>query len=104
MSTTADDRGQARREERDNEQPGHPVDRAMRSAVGRESTTFGFSIMVTVGFGVLQSRQGTPTIGDLFLYAIGAVSRSACWRRGCRAASGDPCPSTTRRSSPRARR
>jgi ABC-type arginine/histidine transport system permease subunit len=45
----------------------------MRSAVGRESTTFGFSIMVTVGFGVLQGQQGTPSTGDLFLYAIGAV-------------------------------
>jgi len=57
----------------DGEKPQNPLDRALRSAVGREATTFGFSILVTVCFGVMQSQQGKPSTGDLFLYAIGAV-------------------------------
>jgi len=47
--------------------------RSMRSTVGRESTTFGFSILVTVTFGILQKTQGSPTVPEIFLYAIGAV-------------------------------
>lgn len=47
--------------------------RSMRSTVGRESTTFGFSILATVGFGVLQATQGSPDVTQIFLYAIGAV-------------------------------
>jgi hypothetical protein len=47
--------------------------RSMRSTVGRESTTFGFSILVTVTFGMLQRTQGSPTVTEIFLYAIGAV-------------------------------
>lgn len=47
--------------------------RSMRSTVGRESTTFGFSILVTVTFGLLQSIHGTPVVGEIFVYATGAV-------------------------------
>lgn len=48
--------------------------RSMRSTVGRESTTFGFSILVTVTFGVVQLEQGSPGRAELVLYALGAVS------------------------------
>lgn len=47
--------------------------RALRSTVGRESTTFGFSILVTVVFGLLQSVEGTPKPPQVFAYALGAV-------------------------------
>ncbi|GAB3348823.1 hypothetical protein [Modestobacter lapidis] len=49
------------------------VVRGMRSTVGRESTTFGFSILVSATFGVLQVTQGTPDLPRVFLYAAGAV-------------------------------
>ncbi|MGY2001831.1 hypothetical protein [Blastococcus sp. SYSU DS1024] len=45
----------------------------MRSTVGRESTTFGFSILVTVTFGICQVTQGSPDLPRIFLYAAGAV-------------------------------
>lgn len=49
------------------------VVRGMRSTVGRESTTFGFSILVTVSFGLLQATEGSPDVGVVFLFATGAV-------------------------------
>lgn len=49
------------------------VVRGLRSTVGRESTTFGFSILVTVSFGMLQATEGTPDPGRIFLLATGAV-------------------------------
>lgn len=47
--------------------------RSMRSTVGRESTTFGFSILVTVTFGLLQSVHRAPSTLETFGYAVGAV-------------------------------
>lgn len=52
---------------------GQTVLRAMRSTIGRESTTFGFSILITVTFGVLQTLHGTPVMVEIFIYAAGAV-------------------------------
>jgi hypothetical protein len=51
----------------------NPLLRSMRSTVGRESTTFGFSILVTVTFAVVQATQGSPKVSHIFAYAIGAV-------------------------------
>ncbi|GIG27697.1 hypothetical protein Cma02nite_02970 [Cellulomonas marina] len=51
---------------------GGPVGRALRSTVGRESTTFGFSILVTVTFGLLQAEEGSPDTIRIVLYAVGA--------------------------------
>jgi hypothetical protein len=50
-----------------------PLVRSMRSTVGRESTTFGFSILVTVGFAMVQSTQGPPRPLEIVGYAFGAV-------------------------------
>lgn len=47
--------------------------RALRSTTGRESTTFGFSIVVTVTFALAQSVEGSPGVPEIFLYAAGAV-------------------------------
>ena len=52
---------------------GPTLARALRSTVGRESTTFGFSILVTVTFGLLQTTHGPPDRPRIFLYAFGAV-------------------------------
>ena len=59
---------------RDDDRSDHPMARSLRSTVGRESTTFGFSILVTVTFGVLNSTYGSPTVPQTFVYAIGAVA------------------------------
>ncbi|MGY1845372.1 hypothetical protein [Modestobacter sp. SYSU DS0875] len=52
----------------------NPLIRTMRSTVGRESTTFGFSILVTAVFGILQVTQGSPDLPRVFLFATGAVA------------------------------
>lgn len=49
------------------------VVRGLRSTVGRESTTFGFSILVTVTFGLMQALEGSPDVPRIFLFAVGAV-------------------------------
>lgn len=51
----------------------HALVRGLRSTAGRETTTFGFSILVTVTFGLLQKMQGSPDTLRIFLYAVGAV-------------------------------
>jgi hypothetical protein len=53
--------------------PGGAVRRGLRSTVGRESTTFGFSILVTVNFGLLHTMEGSPDVARIFLFAVGAV-------------------------------
>lgn len=57
----------------DDEQKTPTVLRALRSTTGRESTTFGFSILVTVTFGLLQTMSGSPNVPQIFLYATGSV-------------------------------
>jgi hypothetical protein len=47
--------------------------RGLKSTVGRESTTFGFSILVTVTFGLLQATEGSPDVARIFGFAVGAV-------------------------------
>ncbi|GGC05891.1 hypothetical protein [Cellulomonas carbonis] len=53
---------------------GDPLGRGMRSTVGRESTTFGFSILVTAAFGLLNATEGSPDVGRVFAFAVGAVA------------------------------
>ncbi|GAA1425855.1 hypothetical protein [Agrococcus citreus] len=52
---------------------GSTILRALRSTTGRESTTFGFSILVTVAFALAQTVEGAPGVPEIFLYAAGAV-------------------------------
>lgn len=49
------------------------VRRGLRSTVGRESTTFGFSILVTATFGMLNAVRGTPDAPRVYWFAVGAV-------------------------------
>jgi MFS family permease len=59
--------------EQEHDRDGSPVVRGLRSTVGRESTTFGFSILVTVAFGLLQATEGSPDVGRVFAFAFGAA-------------------------------
>jgi hypothetical protein len=74
--------------------PGNPVDRAFRSTVGRESTTFGLSILVTVTYGVDQGARGSPDTLDLMLYATGAVMSFTILELAFSRAAGRRCHST----------
>lgn len=58
---------------REFEQQRGPVVRGLRSAVGRESTTFGFSILATATFGLLQTIEGAPDVARVVWFATGAV-------------------------------
>src|SRR3954447_4862964 len=51
-------------------EPRNLLDRAARSTIGGESTAFGFSIMITATFGAVQVGHGSPTYGQLLLYAL----------------------------------
>lgn len=72
------------------DEPANLADRSLRGAVGREATTFGFSIMITVTFGVVQDEHGSAAKHDLLFFAIGAslsfVLLQALLSRGFRAA------------------
>src|SRR4051812_33530618 len=50
--------------------PRNLLDRASRSTIGGESTAFGFSIMITATFGAIQVGQGSPTYGQLVVFAF----------------------------------
>ncbi|MGY2081837.1 hypothetical protein [Modestobacter sp. SYSU DS0657] len=56
-------------QDRNAENETNPLIRTMRSTVGRESTTFGFSILVTAACGVLQVTQGAPDLPRVLLCA-----------------------------------
>ena len=45
----------------------------MNASVRGNAQAFGFSITVTVSFGVLSILQPAPGVGDLFLFAISGV-------------------------------
>lgn len=45
----------------------------MRTSVRNNASAYGFSVMITAAFGVLSAALGSPRVGDVFLYAGGAV-------------------------------
>lgn len=48
------------------------VDRAFRGTVGREATAFGFSIVISATFALVQLEHGAPARWDIVLFAAGA--------------------------------
>ncbi len=50
-----------------------PLDRAVGSAVRGNSTAFGFSISVTLSFGMLSSLRGAPSVLEMFLFGVAAA-------------------------------
>lgn len=59
--------------ERDEARGGGALVTALATSVSSNSTAFGFSISITVAFGVTQSLNGSPTMVELLLYGIGAA-------------------------------
>lgn len=49
------------------------LERGVRTSVRNNASAYGFSVMITAAFGVLTAALGSPRVGDVFLYAGGAV-------------------------------
>ncbi len=50
-----------------------PVDRAIGSSVRGNSTAFGFSIMITLSFGMLSHLRGSPDVREMLLFGVAAA-------------------------------
>jgi hypothetical protein len=50
------------------------VGTALSTSVSSNATAFGFSITITVGFGVVQTLEGSPTLFELMLFGIAAAT------------------------------
>ena len=48
----------------------------LRTGVRNNSSAYGYSVLATVGFAVVSSRVGAPSLGDLFWFVAGASSGS----------------------------
>lgn len=46
----------------------------LRTSVTSNASAYGFSIMLTLSFGALTSQHGTPEVGEIFLFLLGAVT------------------------------
>lgn len=55
------------------EKPAGPVARGLASSIADNSSAFGFSIMITVTFGVVSEVDGAPTAGRLVLFGVSAA-------------------------------
>jgi hypothetical protein len=44
----------------------------LRTGVRNNSSAYGYSVLATVGFAALNARIGSPTLGDLFRFVVGA--------------------------------
>lgn len=66
-----------------------PVGRAVSTSVRGNSTAFGFSIMITVSFGMLWHLRGEPTVPEMLLFgaaaALGVALLEGTLTRGFRA-------------------
>lgn len=50
------------------------VERGVRTSVRNNNAAYGFSVMITAAFGVLNASLDAVSVGDVFLYAGGAVA------------------------------
>ena len=46
----------------------------IRTALRNNVSAYGFSVMITASFGVLTASLGSPSVGDVFLFAAGGVT------------------------------
>jgi 4-amino-4-deoxy-L-arabinose transferase-like glycosyltransferase len=76
--------------------PGGPVARGLASSIADNSSAFGFSIMITVTFGVLSEIAGSPTAGQLVIFGVAAALAvavlAAIQSRGFRVRAGNVPP------------
>lgn len=61
------------REQAPNVQEQGPAGTALSTSVRANGTAFGFSISITVSFGVLQRLDGQPTLFELLLFGLAAA-------------------------------
>lgn len=50
------------------------MEHGVRTALRNNVSAYGFSVMITASFGVLTASLGSPTVGDVFLFAGGGVT------------------------------
>lgn len=53
--------------------------RGVRRAVRTDASAYAYSILITTVFGLVNLRDGPPTVGRLFAFAIGATLGFASW-------------------------
>jgi hypothetical protein len=53
---------------------GSGLPHGIRTALRNNLAAYGFSVMITATFGVLSASLGPPNVGDVFLFAGGAVT------------------------------
>ena len=61
------------RAEEDAKRERGPLGTALSTSVHGNATAFGFSITITVSFGVLNRLEGSPTLLELLLYGVAAA-------------------------------
>ena len=53
--------------------------RGLRRAVRSDASAFAYSILITVTYGAVSLQVGSPTVGRLFVFAIGATLGFVTW-------------------------
>lgn len=53
--------------------------RGVRRAVRNDASAYAYSILITTVFGLVNLRDGPPTVGRLFAFALGATFGFALW-------------------------
>lgn len=53
--------------------------RGVRRAVRTDASAYGYSILITAVFGLVNLQDGPPTVGRLFAYVMGATFGFALW-------------------------
>lgn len=53
--------------------------RGVRRAVRTDASAYGYSILITAVFGTANLQDGSPTMGRLFAYVMGATLGFALW-------------------------
>lgn len=61
----------------DADHEGGPLVTALATAVRGNSPAFGFSIMITISFGALQTLTHSPSLAELLCYGLGAAAAVA---------------------------
>lgn len=54
--------------------PAAQYGRGLMTSLVNNSSAYGFSVMITASFGVLGRLQGQPAVGEVALFAFGAVA------------------------------
>ena len=67
-------------DDKDRPEPGEPrLLRSVRRAVRTDASAYGYSILITAVFGMVNLKDGSPTVGRLFAYVLGATLGFALW-------------------------